>query len=276
MVNLLYFTAVIGFAMFFFHPVLLAISLVCALAYAFCLKGKKAVFIAGVFLIPLLIFTAVMNPLFNHQGATILSYLPNGNPVTLESVLYGVAASVMLVTVIAWFMCFNAVITSDKMIYLFGRVLPSLSLVLSMSMRFVPRFIAQAKVISNAQKGMGQKPSLVKILSILVTYALENAVETADSMKARGYGLPGRTAFSIFTFRRRDAYAAVYILLCACVVLTGAAAGALRFRYFPSIQMQSFQASSFVVFTAYFALCAFPIILNIKEALHWKYSVSAI
>ena len=34
----------------------------------------------------------------------------------------------------------------------------------------------------------------ITILSIMVTWALENAIETADSMKSRGYGLPGRTA----------------------------------------------------------------------------------
>jgi len=273
-VNFLYFAAVIGCAMFFLHPILLGISFLCAACYALYLKGKKVLFFGLVFMLPLLVITAAMNPLFNHQGATILSYLPNGNPVTLESVLYGFAAAGMLVTVIAWFMCFNAVITGEKMIYLFGRIAPVLSLVLSMSMRFVPRFAAQAKVIRNAQRGMGQKPGLVKTLSILVTWALENAIETADSMKARGYGLPGRTAFSIFSFNRRDGYALAYITLCAAVIFTGAATGALRFRYFPAIQVHEVTTSTYIFFGVYFALCAFPLILNMKEAFRWKYSAS--
>jgi energy-coupling factor transporter transmembrane protein EcfT len=89
--------------------------------------------------------------------------------------------------------------TSDKFVYLFGRIIPSMSLLLSMTLRFVPRFIAQIKVVSNAQKCVGRDASnggvvqrvrnAITILSIMVTWALENAIETADSMKSRGYGL---------------------------------------------------------------------------------------
>jgi len=282
-INFLYFTCVIGFAMFFTHPACLAISLLCALTYSVYLSGKKAVRFSLVYMLPMLIFTALLNPVFNHQGGTILTYLPGGNPLTLESALYGVAAAGMLVTVIMWFTCYNEVMTSDKIVYLFGRAVPALSLILSMALRFVPRFLAQIKVISNAQKCAGRDvPSRnilqkikhgAKILSILVTWSLENAIETADSMKSRGYGLPGRTAFSIFHFDRRDACALVYILSCAAAVIAGAAAGAYHFRYFPTIKGEWGGAAIFV-FAAYFAIGAFPVIINIKEDMAWKYIAS--
>lgn len=35
--------------------------------------------------------TAAVNPAFSHEGRTILRYLPSGNPLTLESILYGIA-----------------------------------------------------------------------------------------------------------------------------------------------------------------------------------------
>jgi energy-coupling factor transport system permease protein len=278
-VNLFYFVAVIGFAMVFLHPVALSSSLFCAVIYAITLKGIKALRFGLLFLLPLLVFTAALNPLFNHQGVTILAYLPNGNPLTMESVLYGVAAAGMLVTVIIWFTCFNAVMTSDKFIYLFGRAIPALSLVLSMALRFVPRFIRQIKVIANAQRGLGYGESGglpekvkrgVKILSILVTWALENAVETADSMKGRGYGLPGRSAFSVFAFKRRDFFALSYLLACLATVLAGSATGAYRFRFFPSVQGQWVSGYSAIFFTVYFFMGIFPVILNINEALQWK------
>jgi hypothetical protein len=50
----------------------------------------------------------------------------------MESIVYGLAAAFMFVTVIIWFSCFNAVMTSDKFIYLFGKVIPALSLILAM------------------------------------------------------------------------------------------------------------------------------------------------
>ena len=277
-VNLLYFAAVIGFAMFFLHPVSLALSFLCAAAYSLYLHGKKTLRVGLLYMLPMVIFTAILNPLFNHQGATILGYLPNGNPLTLESVAYGIAAAVMLVTVIAWFSCFNAVMTSEKLIYLFGRVIPALSLILSMSLRFVPRFGTQIKVISNAQKGIGRDISNgsilskakygIRILSIMVTWALENAVESADSMKSRGYGLPGRTAFSIFRFTKRDGYALTYISVCAAAVIAGAATGAYHFRYFPTIRGEWTGSWTIAVFAAYLALCIFPIIINLKEDLY--------
>lgn len=280
MVNLVYFTSVIGFAMFFMHPVCLALSFACAAAYAVYLLGKKALRIGLLYMLPMVIVTALLNPLFNHRGVTILGYLPNGNPLTLESVVYGIAAAVMLITVIAWFSCFNAVMTSDKFIYIFGRVLPAMSLILSMALRFVPRFRAQIKVISNAQKCIGRDVSNgdafrrakhgIKILSIMVTWALENAIETADSMKGRGYGLPGRTAFSNFRFRKRDGYALAYILVCAAVVIAGSLTGVYRFRYFPSIRGEWAGAYTIVVFATYLALGAFPLLVNLKEDLVWR------
>ena len=279
LVNLLYFAAMIGFSMYFMHPVCLILSLFCAFTYSVYINSKKAIRFTLLYMLPLLLLTALLSPAFNHQGATILAYLPGGNPLTMESILYGAAAAVMLITVVTWFSCFNEVMTSDKFVYLFGRIIPALSLVLSMTLRFVPRFIAQSKVISSAQKCVGRDMSGgnllqrmkhgVKILSILMTWALENAIETADSMKSRGYGLPGRTTFSIFHFDRRDRYALAYILVCAAIVIAGAAAGAYHFRYFPTVKGE-WTGTAVLIFAAYFALGAFPILLNLKEDIIWR------
>jgi len=283
LVNMLYFVVVIGFSMFFMHPISLAISLVCATTYAVYLNGKKFVRMGLFFMLPMLILTAVLNPVFNHQGATILAYLPNGNPLTLESTMFGIAASVMLITVIAWFSCFNAVMTSDKFVFLMGRIIPALSLILSMSLRFVPRFRAQIKIVSNAQICIGRDISSsnifqkarhgIKIISIMVTWALENAIETADSMKTRGYGLPKRTTFSIFRFDKRDAWAMVYIFICVAATVFGAALEVFRFRYFPAIMHIEGNQPVFwavALFMVHLALCIFPIVINLKEDIIWK------
>jgi len=278
-VNMLYFIVVIVFAMFFTHPVCLVISFICAFLYSVYLTGRKALKFNLVFMLPMLIITALINPLFNHQGATILAYLPGGNPLTFESVIYGIIAALMLITVISWFSCFNKIMTSDKFVYLFGRIIPALSLILSMALRLVPRFQAQIKIISNAQKCVGRDISGgsllkkmkhgIKILSIMVTWALENAIETADSMKSRGYGLSGRTTFSVFTFKKRDFYALIYIFLCGIYVFTGSLKGGLYFKYFPAIEGVLTGLYTFSLFLVYFALCAAPLIINILEDIKW-------
>lgn len=76
----------------------------------------------------------------------------NDNPVTLEAILYGAGVSVMLIGIMFWCKCYNQVMTSDKFVYLFGKAIPKLSLVLSMALRFIPVFKSQMKKISQVQK----------------------------------------------------------------------------------------------------------------------------
>ena len=245
-VNFIYFALVLAFSMTFMHPACLGVSLACALAYNIYLNGRKALRFNLRYMLPLFLLAAVLNPAFNHQGGTILLYLKSGNPLTLESIIYGLAAGVMLVSVISWFSCFNAVMTSDKFIYLFGRAAPSLSLLLSMTLSFIPKFKAQIKAVSEAQKSVGRDVSSgsvlrqarngMTILSIMVTWALENAIETADSMKSRGYGLQGRTAFSIYRFHKRDLRALIFMLICGIYIALGAVLGGLKWQYFPFIK----------------------------------------
>ncbi len=183
MISLLYFVLVIGCAVVLMHPLCLGISLVSAVTYSIYLKGKKILRFQLLYLLPLMIITMLINPLFSHQGVTILTYFPSGNPLTLESVLYGVAAAVMLITVITWFSCFNEIMTSDKITYLSGRVFPALSLVLTMSLRFVPRFILQVKQISNARKCIGQgvsEGSLLKRIRHGITITIASGHRRAE------------------------------------------------------------------------------------------------
>ena len=154
-VNFLYFAGVILIGMFVINPYILAMGITGAVLYNIWINGIKAVKFSVLGVLPMLVITSLINPLFNHRGATILFYLKNGNPITLESLLYGAAAGVMFVTVICWFACFNKIMTSDKFIYIFGRVIPSMSLILSMVLRLVPRLKEQYRVIYNAQIAMG-------------------------------------------------------------------------------------------------------------------------
>ena len=277
-INLLYFVLVIGFAMTLQHPVCQAISLLSGFAWSCALTGgkggKKLGWLAAMFAL-----TALVNPLFSHAGATILCYLPSGNPLTLESLLYGFCAAATLACALVWFSCLNAVMGSDKIFYLFGRVIPALSLLLSMTLRFVPRFAAQVKKVARAQRALGRDvsagsvPARIRcaaaILSGVVTWALENAIDTADSMKSRGYGLPGRTAFSIYRFGARDGRALVWLLFAGVYVLAGALSGAVSWRCYPTVRGAPVTVYSVSVMLIYLALGLTPVILRCKEALVW-------
>ncbi|MBR4099117.1 MAG: energy-coupling factor transporter transmembrane protein EcfT [Clostridium sp.] len=278
-VNLLYFVLVLAFSMVLMHPVSLVISLSAALACSVSLNGGCAVRRSLWYLLPMMLMTVVINPAFNHRGATILCYLPTGNPLTLESIFYGAAAASMLAAVVVWFTCYTSVMTSDKFIYLFGRVIPALSLVLSMTLRFVPRFKAQLRVVTEAQRCVGRDVSsgsilqrtktAVNILSVLVTWALENAIETADSMKSRGYGLPARTAFSIYSLNRRDKVLLGWLTGCGALLLWGVLRGALSWQYYPTAGGRGGGLLPVLLQLCYLTLCLTPVILNGKEDWKW-------
>ena len=78
-----------------------------------------------------------MNPAFSHQGITVITYLPTGNVLTLESVLYGLAAACMLAETLLWFRIMCGILTTDKIVYLFGKGFPVLGLMLSMILSFL-------------------------------------------------------------------------------------------------------------------------------------------
>ena len=279
-VSFLYFTLVIGFSMTLSHPLAQGISLVCALIYAVQTEGTKAALFSLKWCLPMFLLTAFINPAFSHEGMTILMYFPSGNPLTLESLLYGLSAGTMLATVLLWFKNFNRVITSDKFIYLFGRIIPAMSLVLSMTLRFIPKFKAQLQAVTDAQKSIGRDISegslwhrtkiAITVLSIMVTWALENAIETADSMKSRGYGLKGRTAFSIYRFDDRDKMALLFLGFCGLYLLSGSMADAFGFLYFPQLRYVGINVVTLSFQFVYFSLCMMPVVLNWAEERKWK------
>lgn len=276
-VTFFYFLTVILMSMFMSHPMLLAISFLGAGCYAIRLKGwRKVLRFNLLYTLPSMVIVAFINPAFNHYGVTFLFYLKSG-PVTLEALVYGIVLASMLFIAILWFSCYNEVMTTDKFVYLFGRVIPSLSLVLSMVFRFVPRFGAQLKVIRNGQKAVGRDFSNgnflqkirygITILSILITWALENAIETSDSMRARGYGLKGRTAFSIFRFDSRDLKVLLILLCLLGICGSGFSAGAAFAQYNPAIKIGGFPFTlqSAVTYLAWALFCFFPFMMGIWE-----------
>ena len=72
LINFTYFVIVIGIAMFYMHPVLLAISLAGSLAYAVYLKGRRTVKVFLFGMLPACLLMMIINPLFSHEGATML------------------------------------------------------------------------------------------------------------------------------------------------------------------------------------------------------------
>ena len=286
-INFGYFLVVLLFSMFFNHPVFLLISLISSVFYALVLKHiRRSLELNLLYMLPILLLIALMNPLFSHGGVTIIGYWWTGNPITLESIVYGAVMAIMFIEVIIWFACYNTIMTSDKFIYLFGRIIPALSLVFSMVLRFVPKFQNHLKIVSNGQRCIGRDASTgnffqrarhgITILSIMVTWALENAIETSDSMVARGYGLKGRTSFSIFRFDSRDVVVFSIMVILLSYTCVGIGFGCAYASYNPAIKYCGFTGYSISVYLTWFGFCLLPIFIDGYEELKWRHLRSEI
>lgn len=232
----------------------------------------------------LFVLISLTNPLFSHIGVTPLFFL-NGNPVTLEAIFYGIHLAIMIIAVIYWFKCFNIIITEEKLLYLFGKISPKISLLISSALRFVPLLKTQAAKIRQTQKAMGLYSSeayidklkgTIRVYSALISWSLENAIDTGASMKARGYGLKGRTYYSIYKFKKTDASLLVIIILLDTVIITSTAMGFLDFSFYPAIFMEPINIYSIFTVFSFAILSLLPFMLEVKEALQWKYYKSKI
>lgn len=268
-------------AMFSQNPVLISISLVSGILY-YCIKnGKKSVKGAWMLLLP--IIGLIANPLFSHNGASILFFL-NNNPVTLESALFGLSSGAAIAASLFWLASFTKIMTSDKLLYIFGSISPKLALILSMTLRYIPLFQKQIEKTNNAQKAMGlykddtaidKIRGGIRVVSVMVTWALENGVITADSMTARGYGVGKRSRFAIFSWRKAD-----YLLLGISLILGLLSCvpmflGQLSYTWYPLIWAPS-SAFKYVSYIGFAVLSLIPDYLQIKEEAKWKSLTSAI
>lgn len=271
----LYYISVVLIVSLNLHPFTLIASLVGAVCCGVlaCRKDILKYAIGG---IPFVLIVAIINVATNHRGETILFYL-NSNPITLQSIVYGLVLGTLYLTIILWCLSMSRVLTSDRLLVVTGYFSPEVSLVISMAMRFIPKYKAKLNEIFYAQKCMGNGLDTANILkkvtisvnciSILITWALENALETADSMKCRGFGSnPYRTAYHPIRFKRLDVILLVAIVLLDVVIIS--TYSSVKYSYDTHIYV-SMNPKVYIFTIAYGILCILPTILTIKEFQKW-------
>ncbi len=284
MVLLIYFASILLMAMFLWNPLIQTLSLLGGLAFFMALYSRKEVGTNLLFYGGLFLLITVTNPIFSHQGITPLFFM-NGNPVTKEAFFYGAAAAMLLISVMVWFKSYEKVMTSDKFLYLFGRVMPKVSLTISMALGFVPEFRREMVKVEKTQKAMGlygnesyldKLKGKISVMSVLISWSLENAVEKSHAMKARGYGLKGRTQYSIFTLKSQDKILISLCLFLLAIIMFGVAKGETRFYYYPGVSSLSFNLLSQVTYLSFTLMAFLPVIIEVEENLKWTYYVSKI
>lgn len=273
-VQFCYFAAVLVLAMAAFHPVCIALALVSGLAYSVYLRGWRATGASLLWQLPLMLIIAVCNPLFSASGSTELFRI-GLRAVYLESLVYGVCMGALLVSVILWFSNASHILTTDKVMALFGNVAPVIALMLSMAARLVPRFVRRGTEIDAVQNACsGVRPrgakertaSRIRLSSVLMGWSMEDSLETADAMRARGWGaVRTRTVYSRYRFRASDGVAlgVLVLLVVAGGFLVWTACS--QFAFYPKL-------STLVVwwgYAPYAVLLCLPLVLQLVEEVRW-------
>lgn len=301
-VNLIFYLLVLGTTMFQMSVGLVFISLFSAVVYYFMLKKTEGLKYCAV-VVGIIIVSAIINPLFSHKGGTLLFYLFTGNPVTLESIIYGLISAIIIGAMLLWFSTFNQVMGVERILGAIGKVLPNVSLLITMIMRFIPQYTRHQRKVSmvnkvnkrnygekinllnrektekenviEARKRQKKKNGIDKIIdsikegsrtfSITITWALENSIYTADSMKARGFGTGRRTNYSNYKFQKRDYLLMGWLVILWLVVVFSLEREKVYTYYYPFIQVKN----NVVVYLIYGLLCLTPVLINVKEEIRW-------
>ena len=206
-----------------------------------------------VFLAP---FIVVLNVAFNHNGSTVLYdagfWIPFvGSPVvTLEALFYGLAMCVRLLSILSAFVVLTFTIHPDDLMLLMLKLkVPYRSvLITSMSTRFLPTLMEDAKTITDVQRSRGLEmdtgsiiqriKNRIPVLVPLLANSLDRSVQIAEAMESRAFGSgKGRTFYREVAFSRWDKVMALIMLSPLALGLAGRLAFGLgTYQYYPSLQ----------------------------------------
>ena len=266
-----YFMVLIGSIIFLGNPYLYVIVLMTSLLLSIYFEGATIFKLLFKLLIISILF-AVINPLFSHEGMTIITYFPNGNALTLESINFGISMGVLFISIMLLFNVFNKTMWPDRWVELFGNISPTFALMISMIFRFINRFIKVYKDLKLVHKDK----SPFFYFSMLVTYALESSIDTADSMAARGYKTAKRTHYKRKKIKSKDMAVILVSLLFLSFLIYMNKTTRFVFYYYPNTALYSDKMSFVAVIAIYVAFSIIPLIIEITEDIKWKLLTSKI
>lgn len=279
-----YFASLLIVSMVAMQPVYLVISFCAALAYSILVRGFRVTVRALAWQLPLVAVLALANFVLSPSGSTELFRI-GVRAFYLESLVFGACMGLMLACVLLIFSNAARVLTSDKVMALFGSRAPTVALMLSMIARLVPQFVRRGQDIAGVQRACtaarcdpAAKSSVVaarrnemrsnlRLTSVLMGWSMEDSLETADAMKARGWGVgTHRTTYARYHFRRLDACVLISVAVLAVASAATAGVACAAFRFYPTIAGIA-PWWNYVPFVLYVAV---PLVVEVRERVLWR------
>lgn len=266
--------------MYFNHPLFLLLALLLLIIINFSHDRGVALKKWSIPLIVMGLFFILLNPLLVSRGTNILFYF-RGNQVTLEATVYGIVMAIALVSVVVMFVSFNLILNGNKFLFIFSKVLPRTAFLMMLSIRFVPLLKSRFDEINAVQRVRGRSMTIgtlrerarngMQMIQILLTWSLEEAIQTADSMKARGYGTGKKTSYIPYRMETRDWAWLVLLSILFVICIGGGMLGYGKILIYPELGTLRLYPLDWVLLVSMMTLISFPLLVEGRERLRWKY-----
>lgn len=278
-INFIFFLFSMIFIFYFNHPVYVSIAFLSYFAYSIKLNGKREIIFNSILVLFVVIY-CLWYSYYNHFGITNIRKNFIGNNITVEALFYGLVRGMQAAAFIMNFACMLAVFSMDKVIYLAGRLFPRLSLFISIFLRSFSRIRERNADVNISRKGIGMGKGQSKvigdirnrlsILSIIITWTLEDYIESSLSMKCRGYTLKHRTSFSIYRFDNRDRSLVIMLFIGITLAFMAAALNQTNILYDPEIIMYRPKGWSYIFYLSYACFCFLPMGIELLNSIKYK------
>jgi energy-coupling factor transport system permease protein len=173
------------------------------------------------------ILAVLLNAALSHTGAHVLFTVPDqlpvlGGPVTAEALLYGVDVALSIAAAVLAIAPLSRVLYPHDLIDAFPRQLQRTAALTGAALNLVPAVARNAVAINEAQRMRGSGGARLRdwhaVAAPVVLSALDDSLQLAEAMDARGFGSGRRTRY--VTTRAGLAGAAVIACALAAAALT--------------------------------------------------------
>lgn len=276
-----YYVCVGVLAMYFNHPVFLAVACLLLVGVNLTHDNGKALRKWIPMFVGMSAVIILVNPFLNSRGTTIFFYF-RGKQVTLEATLYGVVMSMSLVLILLMFISFNLILNGNKFLFVFSKFLPRTAFLTMLAIRFVPLLKGRLDEINDVQRirGMTMAAGTVRerakngmvMMQILLTWSLEEAIETADSMKARGYGIGKRSPYVPYRMTKCDKGWLMTLVTLFTLCIVGGSLGYGKIIIYPELGTLNFYVIDWILLVCMVIILSFPLLVEGREQVRWKFS----
>jgi energy-coupling factor transport system permease protein len=184
-----------------------------------------------------------------------------------------------MLNLLTFFVTYRLVMTEQKFLFLFTRVSPKAALIAMMAMGLVPRLRKRMQELMLIQKTRGvtvaegsmmtRARSGARLVGTLLSWTLEDALQTADSMQARGYGTGTRSSYLGYRFRKRDGLTLIGFGCIAILLIMTWGYGHGFLSIYPRLGSIALSSGDIAALVAYLVFLFLPLVLEWRDRRAW-------